>query len=147
LENVSTILDSIMEDRTPGKALDMAKLDACVEESDEFENSFDLRDAGIHPKYEHSTYQADPYYGTVGWFKFLKGKGKKTVAAGRNDDGAYECLVLKKVNKSGNEVSEFAINIPVGMIPVLQLVFQKILIIRDNYMEARDAKKKIGDKK
>jgi hypothetical protein len=137
MENVATILDNIMADRTPGQDMTMEKLEQCAVPSEyaEYAHDYDLREA-THTKYEHTTYQADPYYGTVGWFKFLKGKGKKTVAAGRNDEGAYECLLLKKVTKhikdNGSvEFNEFAMNIPVSMIPVLTLVFNKLLLIKE----------------
>jgi hypothetical protein len=146
LENIAIILSSIMADRTPGQELTWDKLEACAvpEDEAEFENDYDLRGVST-TKYEHTTYQADPYYGTVGWYKFIKGKGKKTVAATNGDEGAYECLVLKKITKSVKndgtvDFNEFAINLPVSIIPMAHIVFHKIMKLRDEYSaSAREA--------
>jgi hypothetical protein len=105
------------------------------EDGDEYTHDYDLRGMTA-TRYEHTTYEAEPYLGTVGWYKFTKGKGKKTVRATREDDGAYECLYLRKITKvvkdNGEvELNEFPINIPVGMIPVMNLAMTKISELRD----------------
>lgn len=141
MDNVSTILNKIMEDRKPGQELTAATLEACRKEEDaDYDNAYDLRDI-TRTRYEHSTYEAEPYFGTVGWFKFSKGKGKKAVAARSDDDGAYECLSLKKVTKvvkdNGQvEFIEFPINVTVSLIPVLAFALNKIVEERDKRHES-----------
>jgi hypothetical protein len=98
--------------------------------------------------FKHRKYVAEPYVGTVGWFQFNKG-AKKTV---HSKDGttnlvkemdenayenAYECLVLTKVSRVTDldgkiEEKFFSINIPVGVIPQMNVAFQHIAKMLDN---------------
>jgi hypothetical protein len=98
--------------------------------------------------FKHRKYVAEPYVGTVGWFQFNKG-AKKTVHSKDGttnlvkemDDNAYEnayeCLVLTKVSRvtalDGTiEEKFFSINIPVGVIPQMNVAFQHIAKMLDN---------------
>jgi hypothetical protein len=98
--------------------------------------------------FKHRKYVAEPYVGTVGWFQFNKG-AKKTVHSKdgtttlvkemdeNSYENAYECLVLTKVSRvtdiHGNiEEKFFSINIPVGVIPQMNVAFQHIAKMLDN---------------
>jgi hypothetical protein len=94
--------------------------------------------------FKHRKYVAEPYVGTVGWFQFNKA-AKKTVHSQDGathlvremDENAYECLVLTKVSRvtalDGTiEEKFFSINIPVGVIPQMNVAFQHIAKMLDN---------------
>lgn len=143
---MSSILIQIMKDRKVGQELTLDTLDFCIvaneDQDDGFEHEYDLRDV-MRTRYEHTTYEAEPYFGTVGWFKFTKGKGKKTVEAEREEEGAYECLLLKKVTKvikdNGSvELNEFAINLPTSLIPILTIALRKVLQLKEDHSDAQD---------
>jgi hypothetical protein len=96
--------------------------------------------------FKHRKYVAEPYVGTVGWFQFNKGRKNRslegwddTFGQGWMDayENAYECLVLTKVSRVTGldgkiEEKFFSINIPVGVIPQMNVAFQHIAKMLDN---------------
>lgn len=129
------MLQSIMDDYEKGEEITRENLDLIRVEKEEEEESagdhFDFRKAKVRG-FRHRRYIAEPYVATVGWYAFARsgrsGARKEPDAVGEDEENAYECMVLTKitnlVSESGDVTEKkFSINIPVGIVPMLNVVF------------------------
>lgn len=125
------IFNTAMKEYEEGDQINMSLLETLKTPHENYDHFYDFGKMN-HRGFQHMTYEASPYEGTIGFYSYTSTNRNHKKAKKDSSENSYEALVLKKITKLTSDdgkitKKEFVINIPVSMIPIMTIVFKKIL--------------------